>query len=33
MIFNKVEDETKLLKYLDKNKLFSENKYYNYYSN
>ena len=33
MIFNIVEDETKALKYIDKNKLFNENEYYNYYSN
>ena len=33
MIFNIIEDEIKLLKYIDKNKLFNENKYYNYYSN
>ena len=33
MIFNIVEDVSKWLKYIDKNKLFNENKYYNYYSN
>ena len=33
MIFNKVEDETKSLKYIDENKLFNENEHYNYYSN
>ena len=32
MIFNIIEDEIKLLKYIDE-KLFNENKYYNYYSN
>ena len=33
MIFNIVEDASKSLKYIDKNKLFNENEYYNYYSN
>ena len=33
MLFNIVKEETKPLKYIDENKLFNENKYYNYYSN
>ena len=33
MIFNIVEGESKSLKYIDENKLFNENEYYNYYSN
>ena len=33
MLFNIVKDESNSLKYIDENKLFNENKYYNYYSN